>query len=44
MEFYEAGHGKGTPNAGSGAIKRHTDKKVKDGIDITLGEDLVTLT
>ncbi|CAC5359740.1 unnamed protein product [Mytilus coruscus] len=33
--FFEAGHGKGIPDAVGGALKRHADTEVKFGKDIT---------
>ncbi|MES9884828.1 MAG: hypothetical protein ABW185_28615 [Sedimenticola sp.] len=33
--FFEPGHGKGTPDAVGGSLKRSADKKVKYGTDIT---------
>lgn len=32
--FFEAGHGKGVPDAVGGAVKRNADSKVKYGQDI----------
>ncbi|XP_046554961.1 uncharacterized protein LOC124264267 isoform X2 [Haliotis rubra] len=42
--FFESGHGKGTPDAVGGAIKRKADAKVKYGMDIQSAKDFVDAT
>lgn len=40
--FFEAGHGKGVPDAVGGVVKRNADSKVKYGQDIMSGKQFVT--
>jgi hypothetical protein len=41
--LFEAGHGKGVPDAVGGSIKRNADQKVKYGRDITSPKTFVEL-
>ena len=41
--FFEAGHGKGIPDAIGGSIKREADRKVHHGQDIYSADDFVNI-